>query len=76
MKSSHGPRARAGKHVILNADVRKMEGGDDDDETLWMFCWLTFGLQQRAYPTYVPMEKWDELHQKFPELSNGYFGEW
>lgn len=73
MKSNHGPRAQAGKNVILNADVQKIEG-DDDAETMWMFTWLTFGLQQRTYPKYIPLDKWNELHQKFPELTNQYWG--
>jgi hypothetical protein len=75
MKSSHGPRARAGKHDATNEAMRKLDGMGTD---FWQYVWMHFGLKQAEYPVESTQESWQELYHDHPEVDpdQQYHGDW
>jgi hypothetical protein len=75
IKGWHSPRARAGIHDAIKADLHKLDGMG---ETFYMWVWMHFGLKQNEYPVGKTQAEWDEIYRMHPEVdpSNQYNSEW
>jgi hypothetical protein len=77
LKSFHHVRRTEGRNDVLNRQVAQIEK-QEDAERFFMFAWIVFGLKQNQYPTYIPLEEWQELYKEHPDYDPGnqYRGEW
>ena len=48
IKGFHSSRRLSGRHDAMNALMRELEGGEDED--LFRFAWEAFGLPANRYP--------------------------
>ena len=73
MSGFHCPRRTQGRHDVLNEQVRKLDGIDDN---FWAWVWMKLGLKEGDYPLKMLPSDWDALYAECPEVDprNQYHG--